>query len=781
MTQQPGTQHRPASAAATASGVADGLPDAAAVLAPLDRADLPSFLVDLSSGRIHAATAAAARFDLRPGDPAPSTIADAARRLGRRTAAGFGLARLNLPGGMTPRLFRFSPLALPEGAAVLFADPRAFAPVAPDLAPAPSTPPTVPALLRPLLAKPLRVTWEADAEGRLRTLSPLFAAALGARAAAFLGQTFAGLERDGLVRDAAPVTRAIAEGSSFTDLSVFVPGVGAEAALDLSLGAVPMLDATRRRVGMRGFGVASASAGRAPAAEPPRAEPEGDAPPPTRPDFGRNVVPLRSGALSPQESSAFREIARTLAAAIEDWPKAPVGDMDEAAEEAPDATAGAAPPDGEETELLDRLPVALLVQQEGALVHANRAFLSLTGWADLAALTAAGGLDCVLTRETGVLHARAPDGTRLPVEVRIVAAPFLGRPALIHVLRPMDAADDREARAAARRAALDMVPWPVFLLEADGTIRLANHAAAERLGFPAHDLAGEPFTTAVAPTDRAAAVAALDRVAQAAPAQEVAIALRNRAGLVLPGRAAITRAGTDDQLLCVVVGPPGADVQPAEPVGRSDVLPHLARRLRDGIAAPLAMLRRAVPAADSALAEAALAALSGTLDDLAALASSPPEPATTPCDLAGLVRDAAAALAPAALRRRIALRLDIPACLTATASAPHLAALVRRLLEQALDATPAGAAVAVSAFADAHDGIARACLQVSDGGMALDEPALAAALSPLSGSPANDRFCAAGRPLLLARLVADAESLGAGLEIRAGLDRGMIACLRLRT
>ena len=768
------------------------LPGAEAVLAPLARQDFVSFLLDTGSGRVLAATSAAARIAIEPGKPAPEPVMAAAPRLARRTAAGFGIARLRLPGDLSPRTLRFAALALPSGPALLFADPAAFAPsLAASPAGRPDTAPAVPAALRPLLAQPQRVTWESDADGRLRALSPLFAAALGGRAATFLGASFAELERAGDLADADALVEAMATGESFTERTATVPAMGVESPLDISLGGAPLFDAERRFKGVRGFGIVTAAEAPLPlSAHAPHPVPR--APEPAV-SFGRNVVPLRQGSLSPQESSAFREIARTLAAAIEDWPRIPPDTEPSADLDAAQAEPQPQSASGDEAELLDKLPVSLLVQQEGALVHANRAFLALTGWTGLDALTEAGGLERILTRESGALHVLTPEGTRLPIEVRLVAAPFIGRPALIHVIRPLDkAGDDREARASARRAALDMVPWPVFLLEMDGTIRLANLAAAQRLGFPAHDLAGEPFTTAIAPTDRAEAVATLDRVRDEGASAQVVLALRNREGEVLPGLAAVTRAGAEDQLLCVVIGPapvPSRSEPPPEAVPDVNLLPRLAGRLRAGIEGPMAILRDAPAEGLSDPLREALKSLSATLDDLTAL-SEPSTAEAVTCDVSAAVRAAVATLVPTARRRRLALRLDDAGGVTAKATEKSLTELLAMLVEEAVAATPAGGAVAVSVFAvDDGDMGPRAVVQLSDAGAGLDAAAAAAALDPLSGLSADDRFAAEGRPLRLARMAEAARSLGGALEIdpvgmnQAGEDlgrrRGMIARLTL--
>ncbi|WP_394088412.1 PAS domain-containing sensor histidine kinase [Xanthobacter autotrophicus] len=436
----------------------------------------------------------------------------------------------------------------------------------------------------------------------------------------------------------------------------------------------------------------------------------------------------------------------------------------------------------DDLDLLDHLPLGLLVQQDGAAAFANRTLLTLTGWEDLASIAAAGGLDALLVRDGASLHLATAAGTRLPVEVRLVAAPFLGRPALVHVIRPLSEAEGREARAIARRDALDMVPWPVFLLEPEGTIRHANRAAAERLGFSAMDLAGEPFVVAVAPEDRAQVVAALDRVAAGAAGAQITLFLRDRAGTPAPARAGIARAGADDQMLCVVVEPDPPAV-PAAAAKAPDLLPRFAGRLRQTLAAPLARLTGApTPTTLSGPEREAFAAVASTLADLEALdihdalAATAQDAPTERCDLAQLVTEASTALAPAARRRGIALRLDAPGPVMVTTRRPQVTRLARLMLEEALSATPAGASIAISVF---DDGPAGVCLQVSDGGTALDEVALATALDPLAPGPAvTDRFTATGRPLRLARLAREAETLGGTFEVAPEPARGMIARLR---
>ena len=69
------------------------------------------------------------------------------------------------------------------------------------------------------------------------------------------------------------------------------------------------------------------------------------------------------------------------------------------------ANAGAAQRQAEtQLAVLERLPVGLLIHRNEQLIYANRAFLEWTGYADLAAVAAAGGLErLVVDPQAGAL------------------------------------------------------------------------------------------------------------------------------------------------------------------------------------------------------------------------------------------------------------------------------------------------------------------------------------------------------------------------------------------
>jgi PAS domain S-box-containing protein len=170
-----------------------------------------------------------------------------------------------------------------------------------------------------------------------------------------------------------------------------------------------------------------------------------------------NVVPFRSAgeikfpALTPVENSAFHELARQLSARLEgDFREAqaepmarvetthmpsvteppcepPRGEPDEhhaiddgAVQPPPDWLApDAAPPQGESQRdriLLDLLPGGVLIYRLDRLLYANDAFLSQMGYANLAALEQAGGLDALYV-EPGVSSSSSSSEAGTPVMI----------------------------------------------------------------------------------------------------------------------------------------------------------------------------------------------------------------------------------------------------------------------------------------------------------------------------------------------------------------------------
>ena len=194
-----------------------------------------------------------------------------------------------------------------------------------------------------------------------------------------------------------------------------------------------------------------------------------------------NVVPFRAGAspearapsLSAVERNAFRELAHELNARLRGTEEEPnrLHDEQEASSEPAASTAIAAaaahvaadvpaiaPPIAAETQnpaaaakppvedhvLLDRVPAGVLIYRNDLLLYANRRFLELSGYDDIGALAAAGGVSALFA-ESGT--SAQPDsggaqrlsivthhGDKFPVEGRLFTVPWNGASALALIL-----------------------------------------------------------------------------------------------------------------------------------------------------------------------------------------------------------------------------------------------------------------------------------------------------------------------------------------------------------
>jgi signal transduction histidine kinase len=96
-----------------------------------------------------------------------------------------------------------------------------------------------------------------------------------------------------------------------------------------------------------------------------------------------------------------------------------------------------------EPALLDRVPVAVLVYRHDELIYANRPFFDLSGYGDLPAIEAAGGLNALFaepsdtfadTAGSKALAIVTQSGERLPVEGRMFTVPWNASPAIALIL-----------------------------------------------------------------------------------------------------------------------------------------------------------------------------------------------------------------------------------------------------------------------------------------------------------------------------------------------------------
>ncbi|MCO5092388.1 ATP-binding protein [Bosea sp. (in: a-proteobacteria)] len=315
---------------------------------------------------------------------------------------------------------------------------------------------------------------------------------------------------------------------------------------------------------------ASPSADEPPETETETAESAPEAPEPDLPP-GR-IVPLRNGHptairpvlepskshLSSAERNAFREIAKALGARLTDdeepgGPRLPpVAPLQVREKQVPPAEVEAAVPARQRNshaEVLDRLPVAVLVNRDDEALYANRTLLELLDYADLADLKAGGnvsrlikdaartdggamtlidrlghpiGVDAVLSSvnwqdEPATLMAfrqsrddcrTVPPATPEEAEEAELAAEFAAEEAesaaRVEALR-LDA-EARDARIAELTAMLDTATDGVVTVDDRGRILSLNKAAEALFGYDQREVTGELFTLLFASESHAPAL-----------------------------------------------------------------------------------------------------------------------------------------------------------------------------------------------------------------------------------------------------------------------------------
>ncbi|CAN7555421.1 ATP-binding protein [Bosea sp. LjRoot237] len=324
-------------------------------------------------------------------------------------------------------------------------------------------------------------------------------------------------------------------------------------------------------------------------AEDGDAAPEADEPPQSPPEAPRaNVVPLRNGhlaavrpvlepsktLLSSAERNAFREIAKALGARIageEDAPgeprlpaAAPLRIRAKGADESQaDAPATTAPPPtaapeqrprvaNAHAEILDRLPIAVLVNRDEAALYANRTLLDLLDYADLDDLTSAGGVSRLIKGASrssdGAMILVDRKGGLISVDGRLSSVSWQGEPATLMAFRnsvpggdlkmlsPEEAEEQElaaefeaeeeeaasrvaqlrlegqanDARVAELSAMLDTATDGVVTVDGRGRILSLNKSAEALFGYDQREVAGELFTLLFAPESHSPALDYLD-------------------------------------------------------------------------------------------------------------------------------------------------------------------------------------------------------------------------------------------------------------------------------
>jgi PAS domain S-box-containing protein len=173
-------------------------------------------------------------------------------------------------------------------------------------------------------------------------------------------------------------------------------------------------------------------------------------------------------------------------------------------------------------ELLDNLPIALLVHSGDKLFHANSEFLKLTGYRDLDELREEGGIDALfagdedglLDAPDGALMVIRHDGNLVAVTARLQSIRWEDKSALMMALSAVhapaiasEATPDDTAREADRNteiqalrmeaeelhSILETATDGVVVVGSDGEIRSLNRSASALFNYDDSEVRGKPF------------------------------------------------------------------------------------------------------------------------------------------------------------------------------------------------------------------------------------------------------------------------------------------------
>lgn len=397
---------------------------------------------------------------------------------------------------------------------------------------------------------------------------------------------------------------------------------------------------------------------------------------------------------------------------------------------------------GGETLVLNRLPLGILVFRDQQVLFANRAITEMTGYESVEALREA-GLSAIFPGVEGeagpVNHLVQRTGTLVPVTARLQSISWQGRPALMLSASATEVRTGHEGAVRAfAEAFADARGDGFFETSRAGTVTAMNARAAAMLADLGDALVGRKLADLVLQPDLPGLRDFLERPARFAETARPAITVKAAVADVELLIFAQGQAGIVSGYFGFAHAAERAAVprltKPAEPDA------GLLARLSRGVRRPLNtiigfsdLIRSAAFGAidnpryldyaqDIKTAGEEIAALVDELDDYARLADGRYLPQRASLDLMGLLESCVRRIRTQAGMRRVIVRNAISENLPrVTADRASLAQAVLNLLASAIDQTPVGGAVVISAQETDEGGIAIHVRDSSDNGTDLSE------------------------------------------------------------
>jgi PAS domain S-box-containing protein len=379
------------------------------------------------------------------------------------------------------------------------------------------TPVADPSLTRPAKRGAMvRFVWQTDRIGRFHfpdmSHSPDVNEAIAALVAHYDGSLW---PQGDIVGD------ALAAQMTFVGVETLVPLHGNKATR-LVLSGTPVVGSDGAFDGFRGFGFMEA----------PVVQIAVPAQPPIEPKPVAAPMPAAPMGLSASERQAFREIARALGARPDDefeseepaaYPSEPVALQAKAPEPV------TAPPTSDRmAEILDRLPLGILISRGGVPIVMNRPLLDWLGYDSIDGFHDAGGIDTMFggrdpsrrsSYDEGAMLLRRRDGDMLALGVKLQTLQWDDLPASMMLFEPIGARDEAAnpydsdthsessgVSADELSAILDTATDGVIVLDRDGRILSMNRSAEALFEFDTSEIAGERFTSLLVEDSRARAL-----------------------------------------------------------------------------------------------------------------------------------------------------------------------------------------------------------------------------------------------------------------------------------
>jgi signal transduction histidine kinase len=383
---------------------------------------------------------------------------------------------------------------------------------------------------------------------------------------------------------------------------------------------------------------------------------------------------------------------------------------------------------GGETLVLNRLPLGILVFRDQQVLFANRAITEMVGYESVESLRAA-GLAAVFPaagpdgQDAGpVNHLVQRDGTLVPVTARLQSISWQGRPALMLSASTTEVRTGHEAAVSAFAQSFADMRGDGFL-EATraGVISAITPRSANLLRVDGA-LEGKALSALFAGNDLQQLRDFLERPARFAETARPCLTLRSASGSAEITLFAQGQAGVITGYFGFVRG---REPAPLRLTGQTDIDPTLLARISRGVRRPLNTIigfsdlvrseafgalqneRYEAYAQDIAKAGQEIAALVDELDDYARLRDGRYLPQRASIELTSLLESCVIRIRQQASGARVIVRNAISESLPRiTADRASLAQAVLNLLASAIDQTPSGGAVVISAQREDDGGIA---------------------------------------------------------------------------